>query len=48
MNQASQAATGRSSEQASPVAGLSAVFKALSDETRLRILKLLEGGELCV
>ncbi len=24
------------------------VFKALSDETRLRILKLLEGGELCV
>ena len=27
---------------------LSIVFKALSDETRLRILKLLEGGELCV
>jgi len=25
-----------------------AFFKALSDETRLRILKLLEGGELCV
>ncbi len=24
------------------------VFKALSDETRLRILKLLERGELCV
>ncbi len=24
------------------------LFKALSDETRLRILKLLEGGELCV
>lgn len=24
------------------------VFKALSDETRLRILKLLEKGELCV
>jgi ArsR family transcriptional regulator len=24
------------------------VFKALSDETRLRILKLLECGELCV
>lgn len=24
------------------------IFKALSDETRLRILKLLEGGELCV
>ncbi len=24
------------------------VFKALSEETRLRIVKLLEGGELCV
>lgn len=24
------------------------IFKALSDETRLRILKLLEGDELCV
>jgi ArsR family transcriptional regulator len=24
------------------------IFKALSDETRLRILKLLEGSELCV
>lgn len=24
------------------------IFKALSDETRLRILKLLEYGELCV
>jgi ArsR family transcriptional regulator len=24
------------------------IFKALSDETRIRILKLLEGGELCV
>lgn len=24
------------------------VFKALSDETRLKILKLLENGELCV
>ncbi len=24
------------------------VFKALSDETRLRIIKLLEKGELCV
>lgn len=24
------------------------VFKALSDETRLRVLKLLEHGELCV
>jgi ArsR family transcriptional regulator, arsenate/arsenite/antimonite-responsive transcriptional repressor len=27
---------------------LTIVFKALSDETRLRILKLLEHGELCV
>ncbi len=27
---------------------LLAIFKALSDETRLRILKLLEHGELCV
>ena len=27
---------------------LSTVFKALSDDTRLRILKLLEHGELCV
>jgi ArsR family transcriptional regulator len=24
------------------------VFKALAEETRLRIIKLLEGGELCV
>jgi ArsR family transcriptional regulator len=24
------------------------IFKALSDETRMRILKLLENGELCV
>lgn len=24
------------------------IFKALSDETRIRILKLLENGELCV
>jgi ArsR family transcriptional regulator, arsenate/arsenite/antimonite-responsive transcriptional repressor len=24
------------------------IYKALSDETRLRILKLLENGELCV
>lgn len=24
------------------------IFKALSDDTRLRILKLLEAGELCV
>jgi len=27
---------------------LSIIFKALSDETRLRIIKLLEHGELCV
>lgn len=27
---------------------LLSVFKALSDETRIRILKLLERGELCV
>lgn len=27
---------------------LSTIFKALSDETRLRIIKLLEQGELCV
>ena len=27
---------------------LATIFKALSDETRLRIIKLLEQGELCV
>ena len=27
---------------------IATVFKALSDETRLRIVKLLEKGELCV
>jgi ArsR family transcriptional regulator len=27
---------------------LAKIFKALSDETRLRIIKLLEKGELCV
>ena len=27
---------------------LIAIFKALSDETRLRVIKLLEQGELCV
>ena len=27
---------------------LTLIFKALSDETRLRIVKLLEKGELCV
>ena len=27
---------------------LAGLFKALSDETRLRVIKLLENGELCV
>lgn len=27
---------------------LTTIYKALSDETRLKILKLLENGELCV
>jgi ArsR family transcriptional regulator len=27
---------------------LTSIFKALSDQTRLRIIKLLEEGELCV
>lgn len=27
---------------------IATIFKALSDETRLRIIKLLEQGELCV
>ena len=27
---------------------LADIFKALSDETRLRVIKLLENGELCV
>src|SRR5512144_64635 len=27
---------------------LTTIFKALSDETRLRVIKLLEEGELCV
>lgn len=27
---------------------LTEIFKALSDETRLRIIKVLEGGERCV
>ena len=27
---------------------LAGIFKALSDETRLRVIKLLENGELCV
>lgn len=35
-------------DKSSAVKDLSMVFKALSDETRLRIVKLLEGGELCV
>ncbi len=32
----------------SPINQLTNLFKALSDETRLRIIKLLEHGELCV
>ena len=36
------------SGKVTPMQELATVFKALSDETRLRILKLLEGGELCV
>jgi ArsR family transcriptional regulator, arsenate/arsenite/antimonite-responsive transcriptional repressor len=38
--------TGTTGDQ--PVKDLLTIFKALSDETRLRILKLLEHGELCV
>jgi ArsR family transcriptional regulator, arsenate/arsenite/antimonite-responsive transcriptional repressor len=30
------------------VKDIATIFKALSDETRLRILKLLQQGELCV
>lgn len=30
------------------ISALSELFKALSDSTRLKILKLLENGELCV
>ena len=42
-----RAVTGHEDEPAE-VKDLVTVFKALSDETRLRILKLLERGELCV
>ena len=35
-------------EERGGIASLSETFKALSDETRLRVLKLLEHGELCV
>jgi len=35
-------------ESGEAVKGLLNIFKALSDETRLRILKLLENSELCV
>jgi ArsR family transcriptional regulator, arsenate/arsenite/antimonite-responsive transcriptional repressor len=31
-----------------PMENLARIFKALSDKTRLRIVKLLEHGELCV
>ena len=33
---------------AARLAGLETVFKALADQTRLRILAMLGGGELCV
>jgi ArsR family transcriptional regulator len=33
---------------AAPVAGLEALFRALGDQTRLRILALLASGETCV
>jgi ArsR family transcriptional regulator, arsenate/arsenite/antimonite-responsive transcriptional repressor len=39
---------GNGSEGIEPVKEMLSIFKALSDETRLRMLKLLEGGELCV
>jgi ArsR family transcriptional regulator len=39
---------GTATARSRAVTDLSTVFKALSDETRLRILKLLEHGELCV
>jgi ArsR family transcriptional regulator len=42
LGKASAGVAGRGIEE------LSSLFRALSDETRLRILKLLEGGELCV
>jgi ArsR family transcriptional regulator len=42
-----RAVTGHEDKPAE-VKDLVTVFKALSDETRLRILKLLERGELCV
>jgi ArsR family transcriptional regulator len=33
---------------AAPTAGVDRMFRAFSDRTRLRILHLLRGGELCV
>jgi ArsR family transcriptional regulator len=33
---------------AAPSAGVDRMFRAFSDRTRLRILHLLQGGELCV
>jgi ArsR family transcriptional regulator, arsenate/arsenite/antimonite-responsive transcriptional repressor len=49
VRRAAQEVSGRAFAQTSPaISDLSIVFKALSDETRLRILKLLEEGELCV
>ena len=35
-------------KQAMGMENIAGLYKALSDETRLRILKLLEHGELCV
>ena len=48
MNKARTGKLGTEAGSGTAVADLSSLFKALSDETRLRILKLLEGGELCV
>lgn len=38
----------RSDAPGTPIAGLEGLFKALADATRLRILGLLLGGEVCV
>jgi ArsR family transcriptional regulator len=36
------------SRRVDPLAGVEALFQALADRTRLRILALLVGGEVCV
>ena len=36
------------SAPATPIAGLETLFRALADQTRLRILALLASGEVCV